>query len=284
MALEDEEFGGGFEFESAVDNPALVAQAAAMAKQTNPPDLEAPQDGPVRLPGGFQRNHLESGSVEDVTTAWVRELNGEDEERIARARMKGDLGEFINALLEAGVEKLGKQAPSRDELEGLLVGDRDFLLLEISRATYGDEMEYDDFVCYHCERPVSFTVHKSTDIPSHSLDSIEDATFEVSLRNGRKAKVSLPTGAEQDKMAQAETPAEANSIMLAACVEEINGQVVAGDLDVVRSLGVRDRRTLIEALAERMPGPRYNEVSFEHPDCGKEIRLTVTLADLFPGL
>lgn len=277
-------------FEEAASNPALAeaAQRAIAGGDDAVPSLPDPLDGPVTLPGGFRRLKPGGLSFEDVTKAWVTELNGEAEERIAKARLKNDAEAFLEAVLISGVEKLGDETPTTADLRSLLVGDRDFLLLEISRATYGDDLEFEDFTCYHCGKEVSFTVHKGEDIPVRRLESQDDIEFEVKLRNDRVAVVRLPTGSEQIAGSKTETVAESNTVMLAACISEIRGPKgtvhVAGDQDVVRRLGVADRQKIVRAVFDRMPGPQYNEIRFTHPECGNEIRLTVTLSDLFRGM
>lgn len=285
------EHDADLELANAAENPALLAAAQALTDDSKPPALTNPLDGPVTLPAGFRR--VKPGSdgtkFETVRSAWVRELNGEDEERIARAKMRSNFPAYINAILEAGVERLGEDRPTREDFDSLVVGDQQFLLVEIARATYGDEMEYEDFECPHCAQKFSFSLSISDDIPITRLDKVEDATFDVRLRKDRVATVSLPTGEVAALMSEAETPAESNTILITHCVDEIRGPQgtteIKGQADAAKRLGVVDRRDLVEALSKRMPGPQYNEIKFKHdPGCGEEIRLSVTLGDLFLGL
>lgn len=288
--IEDDDVETG----SAADNPALLAMAAKVAGENAPPILQAPLDGPVTLPGGFLRLSLKEGETKrvEVRKAWVRELNGADEERISKARLRGDMPAFVDAILRAGVETFEGEVPTKDDFDRLSIGDRDYLLMEISRVTYGDDLDYVDFGCPNCGRLISFTVHKGTDIPIKRLDKVSDNEFEVRLRNDRVASVRLPTHEASEAIMSAETEAESNTAAIAAGVTEIrnkDGAVtpIAGDLDEARKLSVRDRQTLVQEMSNRMPGPQYNEVRFEHSGddgCGKEIRLAVTLADLFLGL
>lgn len=256
-----------------------------------PPEIVEPTDGQVNLPGGFRRVTMTDAGPKfvEVRHAWVRELNGEDEERIARSRMKDDPTAFFQTILERGVEKLGDEVPTKDDLANLVVGDREYLLMEIARATYGDEIEYVDVPCPMCGETFDVSLSIGDDIPVKRLDSPEDRTFEIRLRNG-VASVTLPTGDITPEMGKAETPAEANTILIANAVIEIRregGEVIAiqGDKDAAKRLGLRDRQTLVNEMAKRMPGPQYNEVKFNHePGCGEEIRLPLQLADLFRGL
>lgn len=279
------------ELESAVDNPALAAAAVAMADEEEAPILKNPLDGPVTLPVGFRRAKVGSDGTEfeEVRRAWVRELNGEDEERIAKAKMRDDAGAFLRTVLECGVERLGDVPPTREDIDALIVGDQQFLLMQIARATYGDDLHYEDFICPHCQEKFDVSLSLEDDIPVKRLAKIDDADFEVRLRRDRIATVTLPTVAVSTMMAEAETAAEANTIVVTHCVEEIRGPkgtiTIAGDVQAARKLGVVDRQSLVNAMGDHMPGPQYNGVKFSHdPGCGKEIRLEVTLADLFLGL
>ncbi len=276
-------------------NPALLEAAEKVTSgQTgqDAPTLEDPLDGPVSLVAGFQRVRTTEDGVkfEEIKKAWVRELNGEDEERISRARMKDDINEFIKAVLEAGVEKLGDEKPSKADLLSLVLGDRDYLLLEIARATYGDELEYDEIICPECGESFSATLSIAEDIPVKRLASMDDVTFEVALKRGRVATVTLPTGEISAEAGMAETPAQTNTILITHAVREIKdakGEVVPiqGDTAAAKRLGIQDRQTLVAEMSDRMPGPQYNKVRFNHePGCGKEIQLRITLLDLFRGL
>lgn len=276
-------------------NPELLEAAERVTSGQSAqaaPELLDPLDGPVDLVAGFTRVKTTEDGVkfEEIKKAWVRELNGEDEERISRARMKDDTNEFIKAVLEAGVEKLGDEKPSRSELLSLILGDRDYLLLEIARATYGDELEYDEVICPECGESFSATLSIKDDIPVKRLGTLDDATFEVTLKKGRTAKVTLPTGEISAEAGMAESPAQTNTILITHGVLEITdakGTVtpVQGDTAAAKRLGIQDRQTLVAEMSSRMPGPQYNKVRFNHePGCGKEIQLRITLLDLFRGL
>jgi hypothetical protein len=279
-----------FDIGNAAENPALLAAANALTNEEQPPALQDPLDGPVTLPVGFRRVKAGDGfGFEEVRKAWVRELNGEDEERIAKAKMRDDASAFVTAVLEAGVEKLGESRPTKDDLNLLVLGDRDFLLMEIARVTYGDEIEYANFGCPGCGEEFDVSLSLSEDVPVKRLEKVTDSYFEVPLKKDRIASVNLPTQEISLELAKAQTPAEANTILIMHSVEEIRGPGgnvrISGDKDAARKLGITDRQTLVQEMSERMPGPQYNEVRFKHePGCGTEVRLEVTLADLFRGM
>jgi hypothetical protein len=281
-----------FTFESAADNPAVAAAAEALTQQDEAPELRNPLDGPVTLPAGYRRiRTTDSGtSVDEVRKAWVRELNGEDEEKIAKVRTKDEFGNlFISTILECGLQRLGEEAPDKDDINSLVMGDQQFLLTEIARATYGDEIEYEKVRCLNCGEEFDVALSIKDDLPVKRLDSVDDADFEVKLTKDRVAEVTLPTVEISALTTKAETDAEVNTILIANCVQRIRGPkgdvTVAGDTSAARRLGLVDRRRIVEEMGKRMPGPQFSDVRFKHePGCGEEIRLGVSLVDLFRGL
>lgn len=283
-------------FEAAADNPALAAAAAEIAsgtKEAGPaPTLPDPLDGPVTLPAGFRRMKIDGGSTEfvEVRKAWVRELNGEDEEKIAKARLSGEPEDFVRTVLECGVEKLGDERPTKDDFNSLVLGDRDYLLMEIARSTYGDTLDYEKVTCPHCGEQFDVTISIKDEVPVKRLDQVSDQQFDIRLSRDRVARVTLPTVAVAADLAETSTAAEANTLIIAHSVQEITGPKgtiqISGDKDAARRLSIRDRQALADELYSRMPGPQYNGVKFNHEPggCGKEVRLEVTMADLFRSL
>lgn len=251
------------------------------------PSLDLPPNGNIRLPGGWLPGLDISKVVYDAT---VRELTGLDEELIEKARQTGRIDRFLNAILVAGVETIGEQVATEDVLDGLLLGDRDFLLLEIRRATYGPEIEYHDLTCPWCNKPLD--PHVTIDeIPSTPLSSPTARFFDVPLRSGAVAECRLPTGGDQAFIfgQETQTNAEVNNLLLSRCVLSIKqkdgtSEAVAGSLSLVRNIGIVDRRNILEALTEKQPGPRYDGVIVTHDLCEKEVPFAVGVGDLFPDM
>lgn len=254
-------------------------------------DEEAPSESPsiptipnglFTLPVGIV---VEDKVYRDIE---VRELTGEHEERLSKYRRSNDPAKWYSALLSCGLVKVGPH-DAEQLLDQMIVGDRDFALLAIREATYGDEVEITDAFCPACGETFETTVTVSS-IPITRLSSPADAQFSVPLRKGGKATVRLPNGADQ--MAYLEDPdltdAERNSILLSRVVLSMtvdgNEMSLAGFPSLVRSLGVADRKAILAAIDERMPGPRYDEVTAEHEDCGNSVPVPLGLVSMFPGL
>lgn len=208
--------------------PALTTEqvGAEIAKATTsePPTLRELDSTMVELPAGWLRT---DGRL--ITTALVRELNGYDEERLARFDITKNGAAYVTELLALGVEDLGGEKPSKDTLRMLLIGDRDALVLGVRRATYGNDLEF-KLSCTICEKESLVTIDLEDDIKVTRLEEPLVRTFDVVLRHGT-ATVALLNGAAQEAFSEGigkKTSAEVNTVMLANSVVEINGVSVRG--------------------------------------------------------
>lgn len=251
--------------------------AAALASDSDEVvDIAEAPDTTVKLPGGFFDT---DGNL--VTTAEVRELNGEDEEALGKAANSGQMIRVVNAILARGVLLVGNEPSSPKLLNRLLIGDRDALLLGVRRATYGNILDL-EVRCPACTNTMEVGVDLTKDVPVRELESPQ-VSYRVELRDGY-AEVSLPTGFAQQEIADAKvnTAAEINTLLLSNCVESINGSPVVGT-GPVRRLGMKDRKTLLEFITKTQPGPQYDDVKVECDQCSRDIPLPIDIGDLFRG-
>lgn len=269
---------------TAAENPALANKLAQEATQIiveevvgSTPMITIPSlpDTNIELPGGFY------DPLEDtlVTTAEVKELTGADEEDIVRIT---EIGKALMVILQKGTVSVGGKPADKETLELLLSGDREALLLGIRCATFGTEIELTDVVCSRCPELQTMTIDLKKDVKTQVLeDRINDRTFVLDLKVG-KVKVTLPTGSTQNKLVNApnKNNAELDTLLLSNCVLEINDVQIFGQAPI-RNLGIQDRRTILEEIAKRNPGPLLNEIKKACNTCGQEVELPLTLADLF---
>lgn len=266
-------------------NPEVV-QADLDKVLSDTPDAPEPADDLVRLPGGLIRN----GEV--VRTAYVRELNGFDEEALSKALASGNIIHFVDVLVARGTEAIGTEPATPELLKNLLIGDRDEIVLAIRKATYGDTVSVERWTCPECSgvTPLSFSL--TDDIERKKLENpAEETVFEVELRKGAKAKVRLPNGADQAYLFDDEslTTAQRNSRLLTKCVMSYTGpdgreHNIAARPTVVLELSSPDRQKLVQEISKRQPGPQYNRIKFTHDECGNEVVLALGVADLFRDL
>lgn len=262
--------------ETVTSDPSILSQKIDEALET--PEVKivtiAPSDSEVTLPGGFIAG---DGSL--VKYAEVRELNGVDEEAIAKA---GSVGKALMIMLQRGVVSIGTEKATKEDIDSLLSGDRDTLLLGIRRMTFGDTISF-SFACPHCKTDLDVEVDLTKDVPIKDLkDPIEDRTFIYESKKHGNIVVSLPTGLTQKKLLDntERNVAEVNTILLAGCVESINGEPSIGASSVLK-LGMADRERIIMEILNRAPGPRLGEVATTCEACGGEIPMPLTLSELF---
>lgn len=267
-------------------NPALhnaVVEKLMGGAEEPRPTIAPPADGFLRLPGGLVDGERVLTEVE------VQELSGAHEERLSKVRGSSEPGRWLQTLLECGTVSIGGQKATPDLLEQLLVGDRDYLVMAIRNATYGPEVEFGTQTCPQCMQEFEMTIDLHT-VPVRPLKS-GSRQFEVPLRKGGHATVRIPNGSDQMAYVQdlSLTDSERNSVLLSHCVQALTNargeqSVVAGFPSLVRdSLGIADRRRILEEINNRQPGPQYNEVEYEH-ECGEKLLVPLGMMHLFPGL
>lgn len=232
----------------------------------------APSDSEVKLPGGFMKG------TELITTAEVKELNGSDEEAIARA---GSTGKSLQVLLQRGLVKLGAHEATKEDLDTLLAGDRDAVLIGIRCATFGEDLTL-TVRCPSCGDQHDATVNLIDDVPVKTLkDPTSDRAWEVKTKMGTVV-VALPNGIVQRKLMENidKTSAEINTLLLSGCIVSIDGIPSVG-ASTALSLSMADRSKILDSIIDRNPGPRLGEVKKACKACGEEIQLPLSLVDLF---
>ena len=258
-----------------ITDPKIVNQAvkALEAEPVVKVTTQAPSDTEVSLPGGFINRE---GAL--VKYAEVRELNGADEEAVARA---GSTGRALNVMLQRGLVSLGMESASKEDLDTLLSGDRDAILIGIRRATFGNTIDFTG-TCPSCRTEQNLTLDLNKDIPVVELkDPKEDRLWTYESKLGTVV-VGLPTGNTQRRLLENtdKNSAELNTILLAGCVASINGSPSIGASTVLK-LSWKDREAIVQEILERNPGPRLGEVKKACEACGEEIPMPLTLAALF---
>lgn len=246
--------------------------------------ISGPPDGSVQLFAGY---------VDQDGNRWVdaevRELRGRDEEAMARALATGDLTRYIDAIVRAGTVRVGEIEDPKElqkALDSLLVGDRDMLVLQTRRLAYGDELRL-DVKCPFCEATFEVNYLFGSDIPLKQFTATEDRSqrlFDIELPSGGAAEIRLTDGKAQKLIFTTEnskkTDAEINTLLLTELLLSYNGKPVRG-VGPVLDMAVKDRAHLLEWLMDNQPGPQYQDVKQECPDCLREFPLVVSLRDMF---
>ena len=265
------------------DNVDLNSLTKKVLQSMNPaPIIDDFPETAIKLPAGI----IIDGKVHQE--AEVRELTGEHEEKLAKARISNNAAKYVNTLLLCGTVSVGGQEITPALLDTLLQGDLDMLMLGIRRATFGDEFEVYEVECPHCQELNDLELNLK-DIPTKELDDPETREFLIDLRKGRKARIKFPTGAVQNEIFKNNlTVPEMNSLTLAECVlsfiEPNGSEKMSNGLTDVKKLGLADRKTLQDYIYNNQPGPRYDKVLAICSSCEGEVPVPLNVGILFREL
>jgi hypothetical protein len=210
-----------------------------------------------------------------VTTVRVRELNGYDEEAIARAK---SLGQRLLTILDRATVKIGDEDSSTELLRELFLGDRMAVLVAISRVTWGSRVNAN----IRCDECGFQEVEFNLDDLEYTKADPADSEFTVALKKG-VAKVRWPDGHAHEallNLGEQDNVANYRTLLINKCVVEINDIPVFGD--VARKLSVADRSTLVNRINEIYLGPRFDKTSVNCPSCGEEVSPAIGVGALFP--
>ena len=213
----------------------------------------------------------------------LREITGKDEEAIHKSDVKNNGSKVVSTLLTRCVTSIGTLTPKsvggraewENVIKSLFVGDQDYMLLQLSKISVGDEIE----VAHTCPNKECKTKLQTT----LSIDELEIIPFsgkreiEFELPRGYKDKkgevhtlgtMRLPTGLDREIL----TPlaksnlAKAETVMLTRLCKFNDGAYV--DDDVMSSLSIRDREYLQKLLREHIFGVKL-ETEVTCDSCGE---------------
>jgi DNA-directed RNA polymerase subunit RPC12/RpoP len=257
------------------------AKAFTEAGRPEVPLIEVPNPGVTTLSYGVEID----GERRKLVT--VRELNGSDEEALARLDpTKGDQYYVLlmDLIIKRATESIGGVVPTPSDLGRLLMGDRDVIFLEIILATTGEEKEYEDVKCPECGETFNAHVGIRGVVEIHRLEEDGEPATDVVLRDGAVVHLRYPTGEDQMSLFQGKEVAkkntsERNTLLLGRCIDTVDGKTIRNAVEYARNLGMADRRTLVDALGD---GPRveFKEVEVPCPECGSELPFKLSWADL----
>lgn len=219
--------------------------------------------------------------------AEIREITGADEEVILRPDVRSNIGRLITQILCNCVVRIGDFRKSEVNatkwekiMKELFIGDRDLLMMEIRKFTYGEDVEI-PFRCHACKSEGKHILEWD------EIEIIEPKTdpFNIpfELRKGARDKdgnifkeglLRMPNGLDQEVLDThaRKNMGKANTVLIQRCVHKL------GDLrlsaKVFENLSLADREKIVEAIANNQFGPNFN-LEIECPSCGEPLNLGV---------
>jgi hypothetical protein len=253
-------------------------QSLATAKQLIAGDTPLIPDAPdttVRLKRGiFHRGQWQKEAV-------VRELTGEDEERLAKVT-----GDLLDLVVAVGTERLGDidfEGLSLSDRQGhmreLLIGEREVIFLAIIKATFGNTRTM-GFKCPVCEveQEVDFLI----DEDFKPRDTNVEDFYEYTLKNGSKLEIRLATGADQREALDLKgaTMAQQNTVVISKCITKLNNGLIPDPMGFARKLGIKDRQEILSIIIDNQPNVELG-VTTACSACGAEVPLQLTWSNFF---
>ena len=202
-------------------------------------------DGVCDLPGGLV---MDDGRR--LGRAELRPLTGREEEWVAQ-HAGTPSAHLATKLLSACFVRLEDRAVSSEIVRNLLVGDRDYLILQLRRMTLGDRFAA-VFTCQACKRAMDVEF-LAQDI---SIEPRPQNTATYTWQGERVIRYRLPNGADQEAVADL-SPGDAVEVLLARCVIDDGGTPVSSE----------ERDALIADMDQHAPQIDL-ELDLSCPECG----------------
>ena len=230
----------------------------------------------------------------DLSEVTLRKMTGNEEALLAEPRLRANGGRLVTALLSACSSDADGRGLPPAVLRGLTSADRNYLLLELRRLTFGDEMEA-RYPCPHC-RAVTVLAEDLGTVEVRRIEPDETSEVHVELADGyrdpdhgvqRDLVLGLPTGADEEAAGGAPggNPARQRDALLARCLIRVGGleprRVAALGARVLAELSMSDRRLIQQALDDASPGPDLTR-TVTCDGCGADFRAGLDMSRFFP--
>jgi hypothetical protein len=253
-----------------------------------------PREHEVRLPVG----HLDDdGRLH--RTARLRKMTGHEEALLADRKLRSNGGRMVTELLAGCVRAIGEiVAVDRNLIGGLTSPDRNFLLLELRKLTFGSELEA-HYTCPSCHE-TTVAVEDLDTFPVRHGDGAAIPEIDVTLADGFEdrskdawydvLRFRLPVGTDEERVAMTarENAARGTNALLARCLiavagdgEEMpEGRRNALGTKILSDLTMGDRARIERAFRDEMPGLDLSR-EFECGACGRPMRTSLDLTSFF---
>lgn len=242
---------------------------------------------PVLLPIG----HTDGAGVRHCRGA-IRKLRGTDEALFYDAGLTG--AELVTQLIMRSLVRLeGIERIEPTLVDQLYCADRNYLLLELRRATFGDVLRA-HYLCPACGQDVP-RIERLDDLAVHRLG--EDESFEpatVELEDGfedrkgtthRDVVLTPPRGTDEafvSSLAERDVP-QARDALLLRCIRRFGtlpkAELEAYGIKILRELTLGDRRRLHDAL-NATPGVDFLR-PVTCPSCAAAFEAVMDVSDFF---
>ena len=225
--------------------------------------------------------------------AALRPLTGREEEMLAGMAEVAPAAQ-VTRILACCVQRIGPVQPvTRNAARRLLVADRQYLLLQIRRLTFGDRVA----ATLTCSWPdcgkkmdIDFSIDDIPVIPAkerapmYTVSLSPEAAWQDEDGVTRGAVIfRLPDGSDQEAVVSrlSDNPAQALTMLLTRCIDAAaSGGSEVGAL--VERLSPRARREIEHAMQEHAPHVEM-DMEVACPECGRDFTVPFDVQDFFFG-
>ena len=234
----------------------------------------------VTLPAGLWSKGEVHRSVE------ITPMTGLTRKAIARKEARANPAKITETILRQCVTRIGPYMITNSKiLESLVLGDRDFLMLEIRRVSMGDTFKA-NVTCKSCNSDIEVTfdideldVIRTTDDDLEVVDGqrvfrIQDESLRID------AVMRYPMGEDQEILTSNmnRNPVEASFKLYAACMLEWNGEKGPFRSNLFERMPVRQLDEFEDQFSRAQPGPVF-EQAVDCPSCAANIEFTFEGSD-----
>ena len=220
-----------------------------------------------------------------------REMNGTDEEAIAKPKVKSSGSMVTRVILERCIIRIGtieKESVKPSEwtsiIQSLAIGDQDYAMLKIREISLGDEFEV-SHKCPNCKTKIN-SVFTLDELPLVPYSGVEEIEFE--LPRGYKDKEGTvhkfgvlrhANGLDREALDKvvSQNPSMANTLLLARCIKSLGTAPITDDL--LRNLSMRDRNYLFSLIRDTSFGYDVSDFEIECPSCERELSISFNQTD-----
>lgn len=240
----------------------------------------------LALPGGYVDDN---GRLQ--REVGLAPLSGREEEFLAAQRAPAG-AVLVTALLSRCVSRIGTVSPvSEDVARRLLVADRQYLLLKLREATFGDQVQATVQCPWaDCGKKVDIDFSLA-DIPVRETEDkgplyTRELSAEATLRSEggeeyREVTFRLPDGEDQERVAPlvGENEPGALALLLARCIHSIGpvqnpGPELIGRLPPLARLEIERQMEIVAPQVDLT-------LEANCPECGREFALPFDLQEFF---
>ena len=224
----------------------------------------------------------------------LRKMTGQEEAMLADKRLRQNGAKLVTELLASCVRQLGDITPvTRQMIAQLSSPDRNFLLLELRKITFGQELE-STYTCPSCAGHTT-VVQDLDSLPVRRLNGEYTKEIVVELEDGYEDKSGevhttmvfrLPTGEDEERTATTvkENASHGMNALLTRCLTALGSMPAprreALGTKLLGDLTMSDRARIERTIRSEMPGVDMTQ-QIECENCGRSFQSSLDLTRFF---